>query len=562
MAQSPASSVPPWPALRFEPDGFSIPESRVMGRHSAGVSFLRAFVRAAGAREIVGVGASAASGSFFRDNVRALSPQARARWASLADQQALADIGAMHLPDPQLARHAMLRQSIGPHAYSLTGLTHTISSPGDGAMGLIAGMAAAPVMPWDALICTSEAVKASVTTLLDAQDEFLRWRFGAAAAAPRPDLPVIPLGVHSEDFTGHEAVRMARRVELGLAQDEVAFLFLGRLSFHAKAHPYPMYVALEAAAKETGRKIALIQCGWFANEYIEQAFKQGAAEFAPSVRHIWLDGAKNEARETAWAASDVFMSLSDNIQETFGLTIIEAMAAGKPVIATDWDGCRQTVRHGDTGFLIPTYMPQLAHVGEIYAQRHAAHALTYDVYIAAASQHVSVDLRALRHAIIDLVEHRELRGVMGARGRAVAREAFDWAVVMRAYESLWARLAQLRATAARHAAPPVAQHLNPFSYFASYPSATLDAQTLVSLRAAHDWRAAMRHALFSAARDSNPAEIVLATIEDALRAHALRVADIAAQTGLATQDVLQAVSLLAKWGAVDLGPDATLQRPA
>jgi hypothetical protein len=316
-----------------------------------------------------------------------------------------------------------------------------------------------------------------------------------------------------------------------------------------------MYVALEAAAKETGRKIALIQCGWFANNFIENAFKQGAADFAPSVRHVWLDGAKEEARETAWAASDVFMSLSDNIQETFGLTIIEAMAAGKPVIATDWDGYRQTVRRDDTGFLIPTYMPQLDQVGETYAQRHAAQALTYDVYIAAASQHVSVDLRALRHAIVDLVEHKELRGVMGARGRAVAREAFDWAVVMRAYESLWARLAALRKAAAKGAAPPVAQHLNPFPYFAHYPSAALDSQTLVSLRAAPDWRAAMRHTLFSAARSGNPAESMLDAIEDALRPRALPVSGIAAKIGLSTQDVLQAVSLLAKWGAVDLGPD-------
>jgi starch synthase len=553
MAQSPASSA--WPALRFEPDGFRIPVARVMGRHSAGVSFLRAFVRAAGAREIVGVSASPASGSCFRETVRALSRQAQARFAPLVDQQALAKIGAMHLPDPQLARHAMLRQSVGPHAYSLTGVTHTISSPGDGAMGLISAMATAPVMPWDALICTSEAVKASVTTLLDAQDEFLRWRLGDSAKAPRPDLPVIPLGVHCEDFTGHEAVRMRRRVALDLAEDEVAFLFLGRLSFHAKAHPYPMYVALEEAAKETGKKIALIQCGWFANEFIEQAFKQGAAEFAPSVRHIWLDGTKEEARETAWAASDVFLSLSDNIQETFGLTIIEAMAAGKPVIATDWDGYRQTVRRDDTGFLIPNYMPQLGEVGETYAQRHAAHALTYDVYIAAASQHVSIDLRALRRAIVDLVESKELRGVMGARGRTVAREAFDWSVIMRAYESLWERLAEMRKSAAKGAAPPVAQHLNPFPYFASYPSATLDAQTLVGLRAAPDWRSAMRHALFSAARETHPAEAVLAAIEEALRLRPLLVAEIAGSTGLSTQDVLQAVSLLAKWGAVDLGPD-------
>ena len=100
-----------------------------------------------------------------------------------------------------------------------------------------------------------------------------------------------------------------------------------------------------------------------------------------------------------------------------------------------------------------------------------------------------------------------------------------------------------------------AQHLNPFSYFASYPSAVLDVQTCVSLRAAPDWRMAMRHALFSVASEHRPAEAMLAAIEDNLRHQARTVGDIAAQTGLAQQDVLLAVSLLAKWGAVDLGPD-------
>jgi starch synthase len=542
------------PALRFETDGFQIPDAKIMGRHSAGVSFLRALVDASRGREVVGVGANAAAAAVFLERVASLSPDARARWMQLEDQSGLARIGALHVPDPQIARHARLRQALSPHAYSLTAITHTISSPGDGAMGLIADMSVAPVMPWDALICTSAAVRESITTLLDAQDEFLRWRLGEGVAAPRPELRVIPLGVHCEDFVGHESTRMLRRLELGIAEDEIAFLFLGRLSFHAKAHPYPMYVALEAAAKETGRKIALIQCGWFANAYIENAFKQGAEQFAPGVRHVWLDGTKQQAREAAWSACDAFMSLSDNIQETFGLTIIEGMAAGKPVIATDWDGYRQTVRHGDTGFLIPTYMPQLNEAGERYATRHAAQALTYDAYISAASQHVSVDLRALRRAIVDLVQNRHLRGVMGARGRAVARETFDWPVVMRAYESLWGRLADIRKGAPVAPAPQAAQHLNPFPFFASYPSAALDSQTLVTLREDSGWRRAMGHALFAAASD-RPGDDRLAAIEDALRVRPASVDDVALATGLTAQEVLGAVSIMAKWGAVDLGPD-------
>jgi glycogen synthase len=49
--------------------------------------------------------------------------------------------------------------------------------------------------------------------------------------------------------------------------------------------------------------------------------------------------------------------MSDNIQETFGLTPLEAMAAGLPVIVGDWDGYKDTVRDGVDGFRIPSLMP-------------------------------------------------------------------------------------------------------------------------------------------------------------------------------------------------------------
>ena len=63
-------------------------------------------------------------------------------------------------------------------------------------------------------------------------------------------------------------------------------------------------------------------------------FEQGAAKLCPSVHTVTLDGRKAEERGKAWAAADVFCSLSDNIQETFGISPIEAMAAGLPVVVS------------------------------------------------------------------------------------------------------------------------------------------------------------------------------------------------------------------------------------
>ncbi len=43
----------------------------------------------------------------------------------------------------------------------------------------------------------------------------------------------------------------------------------------------------------------------------------------------------------------------DNIQETFGLAPLEGMAAGLPLLVSDWDGMKDTVSP-DVGFRVKT----------------------------------------------------------------------------------------------------------------------------------------------------------------------------------------------------------------
>jgi glycosyltransferase involved in cell wall biosynthesis len=59
--------------------------------------------------------------------------------------------------------------------------------------------------------------------------------------------------------------------------------------------------------------------------------------------------------EAALAAIDVLVLPS--AAEGFGLVLIEAMAAGVPVVATDVPGIRDVVRHGVTGLLVPVASP-------------------------------------------------------------------------------------------------------------------------------------------------------------------------------------------------------------
>jgi hypothetical protein len=311
-----------------------------------------------------------------------------------------------------------------------------------------------------------------VERLMDEQGAYLKDRLGAQRI-PRPQLPVIPLGVDCARFAPDPALRAAQRAALGIADDAIAVLFVGRLSFHAKAHPYPMYLALERAAQLTHKKLHLIQAGWFANDFIEDAFRDGARAFCPSVTAHFLDARKPEVRFAIWQAADLFSSLSDNIQETFGLTPIEAMAAGLPSVVTDWDGYRDTVQHGEHGFRVPTVAPPPGQGADL-ADGHAIGIDTYDRYCGYASQFVAVDINATAEAYVALIGNPALRAKMGAAARKAAQSAFDWRHIIARYQELWADLAARRGASAESAPARGPIHwparADPYFLFSDYPS--------------------------------------------------------------------------------------------
>ena len=175
-------------------------------------------------------------------------------------------------------------------------------------MDAIAELITAPVQPWDALICTSRAVQNNVRRILEAEAEYLRRRLGTTKIL-LPELPIIPLGVHAEDFKRSKSFIIQARKRLNIKPDDVVILFVGRLSFHGKAHPLIMYQALERAAAATDRQVILIECGWHANLQIKEAFASAAAKACPSVRCISLDG-RDPDQLVCWGSSDIFCSLS------------------------------------------------------------------------------------------------------------------------------------------------------------------------------------------------------------------------------------------------------------
>jgi len=496
-------------AIHYVPAGYDTKGPKLMGRMAAGEGFLDAWLRHAGVERFYCYAAGHKDAEQFAALARSANIATPIEWLPWAAPQAIGKPGALYLPDPSLHAHAWRRRAGDQRAYSLTGITHTTASAG--AMDMIAELPLAPIQDWDAVICTSRAVKAMVETLLGEQEAYLADRLGAGRF-PRPQLPVIPLGVDCTKFVADPAARAAQRAALGIAPDDIAILFMGRLSFHAKAHPYPMYLALERAAAETasgkGGRLHLIQAGWFANDFIEQAFRDGARQFCPSVAAHFLDGRKPELRFAVWQAADLFTSLSDNIQESFGLTPIEAMAAGLPSVVSDWDGYRDTIEHGAHGFRVPSLAPPPGQ-GDDLADAHAVELDTYDRYCGYASQFIAIDVAAAANAYADLIGNPDLRRRMGEAARAKALAEFDWRHVIRRYQALWSELAGRRRSAAesapadgraRHHAPWPARP-DPFAAFGAYPSDVISpAHRLAPGDFPADLAALAEHPLFAFAK--------------------------------------------------------------
>jgi glycosyltransferase involved in cell wall biosynthesis len=468
-------------ALLYAPEGYDDSQAKLMGRHAAGAGFLNAMVRHSGFDRLVALTTSADHAVAFRRQIAALGAAVPAETLMDSDYARLAEAGCLMLPGPDLGRHAWRRRRVAPAAaFSLAGITHTIASAA--AMDSIADLLVAPLQPWDALVCTSAAVHGAVRRLWEGEARYLARRLGATRLEG-PALPIIPLGVDAAALAPHPAARAEWRARLGIGPDDVAVLHHGRLSFHAKAHPLPMFLGLaRAAAASPGTRVVLILSGWFADETQRRGFTEMARALAPHLVIRLVE--RPEAGTTLRAAADLFTLLSDNVQESFGLAPVEALAAGLPVVGSDWDGLRDTIEHGVTGFRIPTLMagpmPDLA-------ARHDGGQDSYDHYIGGIAQFTAVDVAAAESAFAALIGDAALRARMSAAARAQAVERFDWAAVMRQYALLWAELAKLRGSGrGERAVPlrgedPMPRRPDPSAIFAGFPTHRLAPETRLRL---------------------------------------------------------------------------------
>ena len=339
-------------------------------------------------------------------------------------------ITAWHDIDARVRRPFSVRRQMARRPFPVTVTHHTFSYSDmlyDWFLPLLLGDSRA----YDSIVCTSSTARQAIAALLDhVRAEFERSH--GARLQYRGRLDVIPLGVDIEMFRPRD--KADARYQLGLPVDALMLLWLGRLSPADKADLMPLVTAFAGLVKANPEKPLALALAGTPTVEARRVLDHGAAlgvrnrllvrEAEPRVRHLFH------------AAADIFVSPVDNIQETFGITPIEAMASGVPVVASDWDGYRDTVVHGETGFLVPTYWARCD--GDL---GRTAQSIGDGVVHFALGQSVVVDLSALERALQDLIDDPDLRRRMGEAGRLRAKSLYDWRVVIGRYESLWHELA-------------------------------------------------------------------------------------------------------------------------
>jgi glycosyltransferase involved in cell wall biosynthesis len=196
---------------------------------------------------------------------------------------------------------------------------------------------------------------------------------------PPDKIEIVNSGVDLDAFGG-SLKRTEIRAELGLAHDQHLVLYVGRLR-PVKGVEYGIRAFASAVNSHPKMHMAL------AGEGEQLAYLKNLATELGVQEKITFLGVRNDLPGLFSAADSVLMP---SLTEGLPRTAIEAMAAGKPVIATRVGGTPEAIIDGETGTLVPP-----------------------------------MDVEAMAAALIELVRDTGLGARLGSAGRQRAEQNYS-----------------------------------------------------------------------------------------------------------------------------------------
>jgi glycosyltransferase involved in cell wall biosynthesis len=189
-------------------------------------------------------------------------------------------------------------------------------------------------------------------------------------------ITAIPNGVDTSIFYPIKSIKTGKKILFVSVLDE----------FHEfKGLNYLIKAMRKIVKKIPDAKLTIVGEGPLKNKY-----KRMAEEFGLSKNISFVGAKKNLELPMIYSQHDVFVLPSIHT-ESFGIVLIEAMASGVPVIATEYAGMREEIIRENTGLIVP-----------------------------------SKDSPSLASAILTILLDKKLAKKMGANARNLAKNNFDW----------------------------------------------------------------------------------------------------------------------------------------
>lgn len=235
---------------------------------------------------------------------------------------------------------------------------------------------------------TLNSAKAITTVSKFVADECIK------RGVPKSKVEVIPNGIELEKFKPVQSSELEE--EFHLRDEDILVLSMMRISWQ-KGLGYALK-AIHKVIETTNEPIKYMIVGPvedrnYYSRLTRQIGKLGLKQ------NVIFTGFLSQKRLQALARANIF--LAPSLHETFGLVVLEAMALGKPVIASDCEGFKCILEHTKTGLLVEPGNPV-----------------------------------EMANAILTLLEKPEL-GKRLSNNAYYEVKKYDWKAIIRTYEELY-----------------------------------------------------------------------------------------------------------------------------
>jgi glycosyltransferase involved in cell wall biosynthesis len=243
-----------------------------------------------------------------------------------------------------------------------------------------------------------------------------------------PPVEVFPHGIYADDFRHGD--RRAGRKYLGLDEDCLLILSLNRIS-PGKCDYKQLLLAFQRLCQSgsVAKHVRLAIVGGVSPEdedYV-RSLKRLASKLKIKKRVHFGGHFEESIKKDILAAADIFVSLASNPQESFGIVLLEALAAGLPIVATDWNGYPE---------VLPPFYKQF------FVETIASHEVARVLNWKQLSDAVAPNFGGIVAQLLRFINEPQLRQELGKQGQKYV-DKFSWRSIAEQFVGRWREIDEL-----------------------------------------------------------------------------------------------------------------------